>query len=182
MDLRNEMKKKSLGVSQVVSNLDYLIQKGWVKEEKENRTFTTRRGTTQVSESKKYKISDVGIDKLEGGSIYGKDEATTRIDVTNVNGVMVIGSGNIVNANYTDFSRSLSELESMVAESSSISQEDKLSAIADLGTIQSQVSKPEPNNDVIKTIWGGIKKVLSGAEFIGSLAKISELVNRLPVD
>jgi len=88
----------------------------------------------------------------------------------------------MANANYTDFSPSLSELESMVTESSSISQEDKLSAIADLRTIQSQVSKPEPNNGVIKTISGGIKKVLSGAEFIGSLAKISELVNKLPVD
>lgn len=182
MDLRKVMKKKELTVAQVVSNLDYLIQKRWVREETEKKTFTTPRGTTRVSESKKYKISDLGIDALEGGSIYNRENILSKIDVTNISGVVVIGNRNIVSAEYTDFSRALSELEEIVTESQRPSHEDKLSVIADLGTIQSQISKPKPNNGVIKTVWGGIKKILRGAEFISYLAKISELVDKLPVD
>jgi hypothetical protein len=34
----------------VASNLDYLIQKGWVREVIEDRTFTTKAGTTQQAE------------------------------------------------------------------------------------------------------------------------------------
>jgi len=50
--------------------LDYLVQKGWVRQVIQHRTFTTPKGTTRSSEQKKYKISDIGIDKLEGASVF----------------------------------------------------------------------------------------------------------------
>ena len=57
---------KTLGIKQteVNSNLDYLMQKGWGTVVEERKTFTTPRGTQQESISRKYKITDVGIDWL----------------------------------------------------------------------------------------------------------------------
>src|SRR5271165_4713598 len=63
---------KPLGYKQqvVASNLDYLVQKGWVREVVDQRSFTTPRGTPQSAERRTYKISDSGIDRLESASMY----------------------------------------------------------------------------------------------------------------
>ena len=62
-DLARALKPKGFKLQEVASNLDYLVQKGWVREVVETRTFTTPRGTTQQAEKRSYKISDSGIDR-----------------------------------------------------------------------------------------------------------------------
>jgi hypothetical protein len=49
--------KESYGykLQEVASNLDYLIEKGWAKVVTENRTFTTRAGTTKIQSEKRTK-------------------------------------------------------------------------------------------------------------------------------
>ncbi len=178
-DLYDAMKGQGAKQADVVSNLDYLLQKGWVKKEVERHTFTTKRGTMQHGESKKYKISDIGIDKLEGGSVYRREEAFSRINITNIHGVTVIGTGNIVNTELTELSRNLSALEKAVLSSQSLSEEEKLNTIADLETIQAQVSKPKPTGSVIRTIWTSIERVLQAAEFTELVVKLSALVTQL---
>lgn len=175
-DLHNAMKNQGVRQADVVSNLDYLVQKGWVKQEVERRAFTTKRGNVQYAESKKYKISDIGIDKLEGGSIYHREESLSRINITNVQGVTVVGTGNIVNTEMLDLSRTLSELEKDVLSSQSLSNEEKLNTVADLETMQAQVSKPNPNRSVLRNIWSGIERVLQAAEFADLVIKVSSMI------
>lgn len=128
-DLQRAMKVLGIKQIDVNSNLDYLIQKGWIKEVVEQRAFLTRRGTMQQALKKQYKISDIGIDKLEAASIYHREEVFARINVTNVHGVTVIGKGNIVNTESTDLVRTLSELEKSIEKSISLSDEEKVNVL-----------------------------------------------------
>ena len=50
--------------SEVASNLDYLIQVGWVRPEVKTRSFVTGEGMVLPREQTKYKISEVGINHL----------------------------------------------------------------------------------------------------------------------
>ena len=45
----------------------------------------------------KYKISDIGITHLEAGTVFGKPETANQVNLTNVQGVTVVGDGNVVN-------------------------------------------------------------------------------------
>ena len=70
-DLQSAMKKAyGFKQNQVSSNLDYLIQVGWVREVIKERSFTTARGMDISQEQVKYKISDVGINHLEAGTLF----------------------------------------------------------------------------------------------------------------
>lgn len=129
---------------EVGSNLDYLVQKGWVTEVKIARSFTTNRGTTQNSEQVKYKISDVGLDKLQKASLFQKTPMNSGINITNIHGVTVVGDGNVVNTNFTDLSRVLNELKSEVQTNTTINDEQKLAVVADIDTLQAQLQKPQP--------------------------------------
>jgi len=161
---------------QVNSNLDYLVQKDWVAKIEERRTFTTPRGTTQESVSTTYKISHVGVDRLEGASTYQRKNHYSNINITNIKGVTIVGSGNVVNTELTDLSNVLSELEASISQSEEISEEQKLNAIADIGAIQNQLSKPEPNSSIIKEAWAGIKAAVTAASFIELLQKAADLI------
>ena len=68
-ELVRALKPDGYKQQEIASNLDYLVQKGWVREVIEQRSFTTRRGTTQSAERRTYKISDSGIDRLEAASM-----------------------------------------------------------------------------------------------------------------
>ena len=64
-DLRREMKQRyRMKQSEVASNLDYLIQVGWVRPEVKTRSFVTGGGMVLPREQTKYKISEVGINHL----------------------------------------------------------------------------------------------------------------------
>lgn len=178
-DLHQVMRTQNIGPKEVNSNLDYLLQKGWVAKIEERRTFTTPRGTTQESVSMKYKISDVGIDRLEGASTYQMHEHFSHINITNIKGVTVLGSGNIVNTELTDLSILLSEIEESLSQSDKLSEESKLNAIADIGTIQSQLSKPQPKKNIIKEAWAGIKTAVTMAGFVDLMRKAESLIAHL---
>src|SRR5437667_8024900 len=73
-ELSRALKTKGYKQQEVASNLDYLVQKGWVREIVEHRSFTTKAGTTQSAERRTYKVSDSGIDRLEAASMYQRSE------------------------------------------------------------------------------------------------------------
>ncbi len=178
-DLHHAMKAHGIKQADVNSNLDYLIQKGWIREVIEQRTFRTPRGTTQQAPRVTYKISDIGIDKLEAASAYRRPDAYTGINVTNIRGVTVIGPGNIVNVQLTDLANALTQVEQAVLASRSLSEEEKLNTVADIETIHSQLSKPQPNYDLIRTIWGAVEKVVTGAGLVEAGVKVAELIKHL---
>jgi hypothetical protein len=168
-DIQKEMKKSGYKQGETNSNLDYLIQKEWVREVVSQRTFTTPKGTTQQAESRTYKISDIGIDKLEEASVYSRPVPHPNINIVNVKGVTIIGDGNVVNTELTDLSRALKELEEGIIESPDFKDEEKLDIAADIGSLQSQISSPRPKKGLIQRIWQGIEKSVTLARFAGGL-------------
>jgi hypothetical protein len=104
-ELQQALRPLGLKQQDVGHNLDYLVQKGWVREVVHERTFTTPRGTTQSPERITYKISDAGIDRIEAASTYQGGPAGGGINITNIHGVTIVGNDNVVNTSFTELSR-----------------------------------------------------------------------------
>jgi len=177
--IQGALRQEGIKQKQVNSNLDYLVQKDWIAEVIEQRTYPTPQGTIRQSPSIKYKISALGIDRLEAASVYRGEESISHINVTNVSGVTVIGEGNIVNAQFTDVFRALTELENSVENSDELLNEQKLDVIADLASLKAQFSKPKPNFAVIREIWSGVKAIVTGAQFAEYMDKVSSFISDL---
>jgi len=178
-DITKGMKPLGFKQQEIASNLDYLIQKGWVREIIEERTFTTRRGTTQSAEKRIYKISDTGIDRLEAASTYKRPPIDHSINITNIQGVTVVGDGNIVNTSFSDASHVLNDLRRSVLDTNAIPDADKLAVVADIDTLQAQLQKPQPDRTVIQHIWSGIEKIVTAAGFSELAVRIAGLLGPL---
>lgn len=173
------MKPLGYKQQQIASNLDYLVQKGWVREVIEERSFTTPKGTKQMSAKRSFKISDTGIDRLEAASTYQRPETLSHVNITNIQGVTVVGDGNVVNTSFTDLSRALNEMRSEVLASSDIEDQQKLDIVADIDSLQSQLQKPSPERSVVKTLWAGIEKALTASGFVDLLTRAAEFIEPL---
>jgi hypothetical protein len=178
-ELTRALKPQGLKQQAVASNLDYLVQKGWVREVIEKRTFTTPKGTTQQAEKRTYKISDSGIDRLEAASLYEATPAGTHINISNIHGVTVIGEGNVVNATFTDLSRVLSDTKNAVLAEPLLSEGQKLEAVADIDSLQAQLQKPDPDKSVVQRLWSGIEKVAAVGGVIEFVRRAAELIQPL---
>lgn len=175
-DLQTEMKKQhQMSQADVSSNLDYLIQAGWVREVVKERAFTTKAGMEVSAEQTKYKISDVGINHLEAGTVFKQPTAGSNINVTNIKGVTVLGDGNIVNAQFTDLSRAIDELDHAISDSNQLTDEQKLEAAADLSTIRAQIAKRSPDHSIVERAWNAVKSVAT----LGGAASAVEKAGRL---
>lgn len=172
---------KPLGHKQqaVASNLDYLVQKMWVREVIEQRSFTTGRGTTQNSERRTYKISDTGIDHLEAASVYQRTDIGGHINITNIHGVTVVGEGNVVNTTFADLSRVLTELQQAVLQCPRIDDESKLSASADIDSLRAQLQKATPDTGIIKMLWGNVEKIAAVGGVIDLFHKAATYIQPL---
>ncbi len=126
---------------EVSSSLDYLIQVGWVKDVIKERSFKTSGGMELSQEQVKYKISDVGINHLEAGTMFNRADTAKHVNITNVHGVTGVGDGNVVNTQFTDLSRALDELDRAIGGSRELSDGEKLDAAGDIATIRTQISK-----------------------------------------
>ncbi len=164
-EIQGKLREVGHKAQQVSHNIDYLLQKGWVIEVIIDRTFKTKEGTVRSAEQTKYKISDVGMDLLETASTFKRSSLPSTVNITNIQGVTVIGEGNVVNTNFTDVSRVLDELKSSFTTSDQLDDSSRLEAVADIESLQSQLQKPRPNLAVVRTLWKALEKaaVTSGA-------------------
>jgi hypothetical protein len=178
-DLQSAMKSR-YGVKQqeTARNLDYLLQKGWVSEVVEERSFTTARGTQQSSPRITYKISDVGIDLLEGASMYERPFGGGGVNITTIKGVTVVGDGNVVNLEFIELSKALQELRDEVV-SSDLEDRSKLEALADIDALTSQLQKPAPDPTVVQRLWEGLEKAALIAGATDLAARIGDLLGPL---
>jgi hypothetical protein len=167
-DLQKRLRDKhGYKQQQVAANLTYLIQKGWAEEVVEQRTYTTDRGTQMPSPKTSYRISDIGIDLLEKASVFGReDEKTRSINITNIQGVTVVGDQNVVNTELTDASRALSELRSALLDSTDLDERAKLDAAADIEAILAQLQKPEPSKPVVQALWSNIERAAAAGQLV----------------
>jgi hypothetical protein len=178
-ELQKAMRPLGLKQQDVGHNLDYLVQKGWVREVVKERAFTTARGTRQSAERVTFKISEVGIDRIEAASTYQRPPTTSGVNITNIHGVTIVGDGNVVNTSFTELSKTLADARQVVLSSSTIPEPTKLDIVADIDTLQGQLQKPMPRREVVSQVWEGLQKLLTVAGLVELATKIGDLIRPL---
>lgn len=151
--------KAQHGLSQqeVQSNLTYLISQGWVEEKEVQKQIQAKGGTVIPSATKFYQITAAGIDKIEGeGEFTMPKFHGIKIEATGQN-IITLGDGNQVNAQYGDLGRSLVELREAIT-ASEVAEVEKLTLVANIDTIQSQLVTPAPNKGIIRAAWDVVKE------------------------
>lgn len=174
IEIKSRLKESGLKSKEITSNLDYLIQTGFIVREEEVSQIKTGKG---VFPSKKtyYKASDKTINHFEGISKFQKlEKSFAGINITNINGVTILGDGNtVVNTNYTDLYKELSLLSDVVRKSDQLADEDKLNYIAEIETIKSQLMKPTPDKNIIKQVWEKLKPLATVSGIITLFEKVA---------
>lgn len=145
----------------------------------QERAFTTARGTKQSAERVTFKISDVGIDRIEAASTYQRESTMAGVNITNIQGVTIVGNDNVVNTAFTDLSRTLADARQLVLSSPTIPESTKLDIVADIDTLQSQLQKPSPNRQVVSQVWAGLQNVLNVAGLVELGVRIGDLIRPL---
>jgi len=180
LDLRREMKTRyGMKQAEVASNLDYLIQVGWVRPEIKSRSFVTPGGMVVPREQTKHKISEVGIDHLEAASMFKKPHAASHVNITNVKGVTILGDGNVVNAEFTELSGALDDLDHAISDSRQLTDEQKVDAAGDISAIRAQIAKKNPSPFAIRAAWEGLKALPVLGNAADAVAKVGKLVGDL---
>jgi hypothetical protein len=179
-DLQKEMRNSyRMSQQEVSSNLDYLVQVGWVREVVKERSFTTPGGMELSQEQVKYKISDIGINHLQAGTMFKKPESTGQVNITNVKGVTIVGDGNVVNTQYTDLSRALDDLDKKLSTTPKLSDEQKVEAVADLSTIRAQIAKQHPSHEIVRAAWHSLESIATIAGVLDAFVRTKDLLSPL---
>lgn len=179
-DARRELKDTyGLKQQEVMSNLTYLIDNGWIKTVDIEKTVIVRGGTIpQVTTF--YEITAKGIDKIEGGSQFEPRERYAGINITATGkNIITLGDGNIVNAQYSKLRDALDELKQAITTSSNLGDADKLNLAVDVESIKDQLAKEEPNKTIIGHLWGGLEKVAVVAGVADAYQKVAPYIQAL---
>jgi len=178
-DVKKEL-KASHGLTQqeVQSNLTYLISQGWVEEDTIEKSFTAPGGTVIPSSTNYYRITAVGIDKIDGpGEFTMPKFHGIKIEATGQN-IITLGDGNQINAQFSELGSALAELHKAITESDA-SEADKLTLVADIDTIQSQLAKPTPNKGIIAAAWETVKAAATIDGCVDFFNKVAGLIGGL---
>ncbi len=164
-DVKRELKDRhNLSQQEVMSNLTYLIDMGWVKTFEIEKQVGTKGGTFVPSSVTWYEITALGIDKIDGESEY---TTPSRFDGINIQAtgtnVITMGDGNIVNVDHRELHAELNALRDHLTASDGLSETAKLELVADIESLKDQLAKPTPNPTVVKSLWSGIEKAAAVA-------------------
>jgi hypothetical protein len=175
--IRKDLKERyGLTAQQVMENLRYLISQGWVEEQRVEKQVPLKTGTIVPQVTSFYAITASGIDKIEGPSEFTRNPFHgIRIEATGQN-IITVGDGNQVNAIFKDVGEALSDLAEEVRRSPVLTEEQKLTYVADIRSIQSQLVKPEPNREVIRTMWNGLQRLATIEGVAGLFQRVAQLV------
>lgn len=180
-DVKADLKKlHGLSQQQVIANLNYLIDRGWVKSIEEAKSFTAPRGTTIPSVTTYFQISAQGIEKIEGESEFQPRDryAGINIQATGAN-VITMGDGNVVNVRNEDLFQKLNELKEGITDSDAVPEHTKLDIAVDIETLKTQLAKHDPDKQVVEHLWGRISKVADMAGLAGFVITIAPMVQQL---
>ena len=182
-EIKKALKSKGLESKEIVSNLEYLVQTGWITTEEEIYEVKTKRGIIP-SKTTYYKISDKGVNHFEGASKFQRAHVLAGIkNITNIQGVITIGDGNVVNVKYGELYQSLSLLQDEILKTDKLSDEEKLNLVSDIETIKTQLQKPEPDKAIISKVWNRIKafseKLKEVKPIMDAIIKIGMLIGGL---
>ena len=174
-DIKKELKEQhGLTQQEVQSNLTYLISQGWVEEKSVEKQVRAKGGTVIPSVTIYYQITAAGIDKIEGpGEFTMPKFQGINIHATGQN-IITLGDGNQINAQFTDLGAALVELRDAITRSE-VPESEKMSLVADIDTIESQLAKPQPNKSIIAAAWKSVK----AAATISGCANLVDRVRNL---
>ncbi len=177
-DVKKDLKAShGLTQQQVQSNLTYLISQGWVEEKTIEKQVTAKGGTIIPSVTKYYQITAAGIDKIEGpGEFTMPKFHGIKIEATGQN-IITLGDGNQINANFSELGQALIELREAISQSDAPDVE-KMSLVADIDTIQSQLAKPNPNRTIVTAAWEAVKAAAAISGCAALVERISNLISR----
>jgi len=172
-DVKRDLKDKySLTQQMVISNLTYLIDRGWVKKCEVEKTVNVPGGTIPSTVTW-YHISADGIEKIEGGSEFElKDRyAGIEVNATGMN-VITLGDGNLVNARFSDLRERLDDLKSQITSSAALSEKQKFDAAVDVESFKDQLAKESQDKAILGPLWTGIERVASIAGLVDAAQKV----------
>ncbi len=180
-EIKRELKKYGLKDNDIISNLDFLIQAGWIKVEKNVSEIKTPRGNIIKQETEYFKISDAGINYFEGGSKFQRVEKSyAGINITNIQGVVTLGDNNvIVNKIYSELYKELSLLSEVIRRSDQLTDEEKLNYTSEIETIKAQLSKTDPDMDIIAKAWDRLKPLATVAGISSFFEKVGKIIGGL---
>jgi len=180
-DLKKGLKERGLREQEIIRNLDYLIQSGWVTVEREETEFKTPKGFTRKQVKEYYKISDTGINYFEGPSEFQRvAKSFSGINITNIQGVTVVGDQNVVvNTQYLDLYRRLSLLSEAVRNSGQLTDREKLEYVMEIETIKDQLAKPSPDKNIMKLAWEKLKPLATISGIMTFFRQVAEIIGGL---
>ncbi len=165
--------------TQVVSNLNYLIDKNWINRTEVEKQVRTPRGTLVPATQTWYEISSGGIDKIEGDSEFrnGGKFAGINVHATGTN-VITLGDGNIVNVKYERLREELKHLKELAVESN-LSEKEKVDIVVDIESTMDQLAKARPDNTILGHLWDRITEVATIGGFLDAVQGMEDLVRPL---
>ena len=166
MMLIKALASKNFSRQDVISNLVYLTQAGWIKPEK-------------ISGVSYYIINDKGVDHFEGTSTFQESHWVTGINVTNVQGVTVIGDHNFVHQEFNELYKQLDLLQNEISKSGSLSDQDKLNYQSEIDTIKSQLAKQSPNKTIIQQSWNALSALSTIPGIVQFYQMIAPIISHL---
>jgi len=174
-DIKAELKAQyCLTQQEVQSNLTYLLSQGWIEEKAVEKQVRAKGGTVIPAVTRYYQITAAGIDKIEGpGEFTMSKFHGINIQATGQN-IITLGDGNQINARFGDLGQALVELREAITKSNA-AEADKMSVVADIDTIQSQLAKAQPNRTIINAAWEAVK----GAAAVHGCAALVQKVTSL---
>jgi hypothetical protein len=171
-DAKRELKAKfGLNQQSVMSNLNYLLDRGWVKKHEIQKTVFVNGGTIPATATW-YRISAAGIDKIEGGSEYEPKDRYEGINVTATGtNVITLGDGNVVNAQFSELREHLDELKSQIT-TAALDEKQKFDVAVDIESLKDQLAKQNPDKTILGRLWSSIEHVTKLAGMIEASHKI----------
>lgn len=167
---------------EVNKELIYLVGAGMVKRRSEPYSYNQLNrltGKYKMIKGKQidYKISDKGVDSIQGPSKFQRRNNFGGININNVHGAVAIGENNtvIVHQDHFNIYNQLNELEEAVRSSEVIPDEDKVEYTSDIGTLKSQIAKKQPNRTIIGEAW----KSLSALATIEGVMQLYDRIHPL---
>ena len=177
-DVKAELKAlHQLSQSQVMANLTYLIDRGWVKTVEQEKTVNTAAGTTIPSVVTFYEVTAQGIERIEGPSQFEPPSRYPGINIqASGSSVVTLGDGNYVNVQHQQLFTKLSELKEAVSESSHLDDGEKLDTAVDIETVKDQLVKNSPDAEVVRRLWPRIERAAALAGLASLALEIAVLI------
>lgn len=179
-DVKKALKERhSFSQSQVMSNLTYLIDKGWINKHGIEKTVVVKGGTIP-SVVVWYEISAEGIDKVEGESEFSENPRYAGINISAIgSNVITLGDGNVVNAEFADLHAELNKLKEAVVLSTKITDSQNLDVSVDIESIKDQLAKAQPDKTIIGRLWTRIGQIATIGGFAAAMEHVVPLISGL---